>query len=1071
MRASFSVALALILLSPACLAAGQPSPVLVADVSAADAAQHQLAVSLQGLANRQAEGPGVFLLTNPRDEEWLQYCLRLSPRPIERVTVEGLLERLKPQLKGQILYDPKQAYTINIATTAAGLRQAAISPTDLGLPTLLDLRQRWSSASEANAWAQGALLRECARDRAAFLPPDVIAMRDFAIQQGMFVFSAPSSPEEPGFREALVHFPPGTPIYGEVPTELQPALSQASHYIVWCGYAANLSFFAHLDAGQRFYQYPRLLDPTAPRYLALIFDCSDLSFAVNNMPGVWERWGRGSVPLGWALPAGLLQAAPPVLRRYYADAYRSGLDDFVLGPTGAGDMNLSAASAPYAFLEATARAAAALDAHTALFWQPGAADLAAAVTRFASDAGLRGVFVLGAGDFAPALYGGVPVVAAPWTDRVQAAISYLDRIPLERRFAALSLDPRALGPADAAHIAAHVARRFVVVTPQELAEVMRIPALPSQPGGAAAAVTSVDYPDPADAEAPIPVKAVVAAPAGLLSADVAYRTSSSPLLLSRAMQSADDSYRASLPPIRSGGELTLSVRAVDAAGRAAWSPSWTLQVPRADADGDGLSDAEERFLLTDGQAADSDGDGLSDAGDPTPLREDRITITYFGPLHPPSDLPYLTEPGASQPGEEGRVLAPAQSCTYWLPLYRLPRGAPAVIALEAEGPASLALSGDAAAFSEQFTGDLTGIWHSEALPADLPGGIFLRITCPAGASRELLVRGLAVCSPPGAPSIGGLSLFPLHPGPEQPITAAAAVFSPKGISQVSLTYRINERGEISLPMVPLGGSQRYQAVIPALDNRDQLEWWITARDGEGREAATVPEYLPIGSRARESVALTTARDFAGEWLPSADWNGAGRVAPQPGLRDSADANLSGGVYLIWVLAAGRGQGIGVYVGDRRVGRTEPDRPDGWQQVGRIRLDAARHHLHLISEAAPRAPAGASPRHGGVILSSDPTFQPPADRPLDIYNSLALLSPRAGDTLTGRVELRATAAGNVIAVELSLDGRLLRRVSGPPFSYTLNTGRIGNGPHLLKAEGFDLSGTTGLVLEIPVTIAN
>jgi hypothetical protein len=74
-------------------------------------------------------------------------------------------------------------------------------------------------------------------------------------------------------------------------------------------------------------------------------------------------------------------------------------------------------------------------------------------------------------------------------------------------------------------------------------------------------------------------------------------------------------------------------------------------------------------------------------------------------------------------------------------------------------------------------------------------------------------------------------------------------------------------------------------------------------------------------------------------------------------------------------------------------------------------------------------------------------------------------------LTGRVELSATGAGNVTAVEFSLDGQLLRRVAGPPFAYSLNTQRVANGPHTLKAVGFDRNGSTGLELTIPVTIAN
>ena len=156
MNARLLLALGLALLASTSWAAA-PAPLLVANVSQTSPSEQLLAVSLQGLANRDPAGPRVFLLTQARDGDWLQECLRLRPRPVENVTVAQLLARLKPELKGQLLYDPEQPFTVNLATTAAGLYQAAISAADLGLPTLLDLRHRWSSEREAYRWAQASL--------------------------------------------------------------------------------------------------------------------------------------------------------------------------------------------------------------------------------------------------------------------------------------------------------------------------------------------------------------------------------------------------------------------------------------------------------------------------------------------------------------------------------------------------------------------------------------------------------------------------------------------------------------------------------------------------------------------------------------------------------------------------------------------------------------------------------------------------------------------------------------------------------------------------------------------------
>ena len=91
--------------------------------------------------------------------------------------------------------------------------------------------------------------------------------------------------------------------------------------------------------------------------------------------------------------------------------------------------------------------------------------------------------------------------------------------------------------------------------------------------------------------------------------------------------------------------------------------------------------------------------------------------------------------------------------------------------------------------------------------------------------------------------------------------------------------------------------------------------------------------------------------------------------------------------------------------------------------------------------------------------------------LDIYNSLTLFSPVSGQTLTGRVQFHATGAGNLTGAEFSLDGQLLRRVSGPPFTLSLNTARVANGPHTLRVEAVDRAGPTDLAIEIPVRVAN
>jgi hypothetical protein len=234
--------------------------------------------------------------------------------------------------------------------------------------------------------------------------------------------------------------------------------------------------------------------------------------------------------------------------------------------------------------------------------------------------------------------------------------------------------------------------------------------------------------------------------------------------------------------------------------------------------------------------------------------------------------------------------------------------------------------------------------------------------------------------------------------------------------------------------------------------------------------------IVVGSWARETASLVATREFTGDWTPDTIASGGGeevaRSAGADGLVDTGAVNLTGGNYAVWALAGGRGKGVGVYVKDTRVGGIDPQAPDGWQMVGRIRLEVGHYRVQMVSEPGPAGTdPGSAPRYAAVMLSADPSFKPPAEHLLDAYNSLSVLFPSAEQVLTGRVELLATGSGNVTGAQFSIDGEPLRPAFGPPFKLALSTSRYENGAHTLRVEGLDRAGPTGLVLEIPISIAN
>jgi len=1071
--------LTLVLMACASVVLGAPafgeefSSVVVVDVRGAGLGEYVRTACLQGMANRRASGERVFLLTKEMDREWLDYCRRLTVFETRFVDSDELFDLLRPDVEGQALYDPKLAYTLAMAITVAGIRDLVVSDVDLGLPTLYDFRGRWHSSEEAYQWAIHTLLPECHASRAVLLSVDARGLCDFAVQQRAFVFAPPSSPDDSSFQSVLFHLAPGTMIFGPAESTLLPAISENSHYLIPSANAANLSFFFGIETGRRYFQYLDFVEPTAPRYLTLIFDCSDLDFALNEMPALWYGPERGLLPLGWAIPGVLPDVAPPVALQYYADAYWSGTDQFILGANGAGKMNLSAASTAHALFRATKRARKALDIDATLYAVSDANTLPKQLTLFAAESGVRGFFLTGIADAAPVLYQGVPALAAPRMASVADAVTYLNRIPLDRRCAALVLDPRSLGPADAAHIAEHVSDRYIVISPGDMIELMRDMNLPSNPAPADIRVASVDFPETANPNAPIGIVSAIEPSDRISSAVLVYRPENHPMLFAEPMsRTTEGHYVAELPPILQGGEMSMRVRARDSMGGTTWSPAWTLSVSRSDSDADGLSDAEESYLLTNPAVRDTDGDGLNDSDDPAPLYVDRARIMYLGPVRPPSDFPYVIDGGASTVEDGRRKISPGTTCLYWLPMPEMAPETPLIVSLDAFGMAEITVESSAGIVLDRYVGAIDGFWESAVLESsEVVAGAFVRVSCPESASQPVLLHGLSTLSPPNAPSVMHIMHSPAFPGPGQAITVTAVAFSPMRIDKVRLTWRVNEGGTLSAPMESRPNRSLYRLRIPSLENRDELEYWIEVADSEGNALVTKPRRVVVGGRGREVITMLARREFLGEWAGSSEWGGRARVSPKEGGEDSGHVYVRGGTYTVWILAGGRGQPLDVHVRGQKVGSIDPTLPDSWQRIGRIRLDSGRHEVWLVSQAAPEIFEGATARYVEVILTVDSAFKPPAGQILDVHNTLTLLSPRPEATLSDVVTLEATGAGNFAGVEFSLDGESLRRVSGPPFRFSVNVNRFPTGLHNLRIEAVDRAGPTGLSIEIPVTIAH
>ena len=216
------VVLALWLLAGLAFADGPQ--VYVVDMAGTDLKAKLAVTSLQGLVNRQGGQELIYLLSRPDDGIWLDTLQHRYRFPTVDRTPQQLIDKFKGRARGQVIYDPQQPFTINIATMQAGLGQAIISDKDLGLPTSFDGRGKWKDELEAYRWAKDNLLEKCNRSRLAFLKGEATDLRDYVIGQKMFVCDVAPIDEQAKrelLEQILEGFPSGSLIMGRAGAEGQ----------------------------------------------------------------------------------------------------------------------------------------------------------------------------------------------------------------------------------------------------------------------------------------------------------------------------------------------------------------------------------------------------------------------------------------------------------------------------------------------------------------------------------------------------------------------------------------------------------------------------------------------------------------------------------------------------------------------------------------------------------------------------------------------------------------------------------------------------------------------------------
>jgi hypothetical protein len=356
--------------------------------------QRLLLTSLQALANSNA--PVLFVMQRAEDPSWLNAMQKQLGKTPEMISTDEALARFGGNAP-QVICDLKNRWSLSIATTLAGVHRAVLTDHDLGRPTAFDCRNRWANKVEAYRWALTELLPQCHRSQLVYLDEGLAFVRDYAMQQKLFVLNLDPLNDSQEIRlldDILGKFPAQTRVFGwasgayarkskgqndvTVEVALVKRLSQRGMMLVPADFAANLSFYARTEpyvgklSQQRLSRGLKL--QSGKRYVLLVVsDGDNLQYDLGAMRAQWEK-ERPKVPVAWSISPQLAEVGPAVLQTYYQEAAtRGGWDEFVAGPSGYAYVNPGSMSIARLgeFIQSTRRVCEQADIHSIVILDDG----------------------------------------------------------------------------------------------------------------------------------------------------------------------------------------------------------------------------------------------------------------------------------------------------------------------------------------------------------------------------------------------------------------------------------------------------------------------------------------------------------------------------------------------------------------------------------------------------------------------------------------------------------------------------------------------------------------------------
>ena len=328
-----------------------------------------LARVFAGLSNRKL--PPSFLILDEKERFYNLFIKDIKRKQlINEDTLLSLVREYfqKGYINGCILYDGRlwltSSHILNVVRTLCGVEDAVpLTPSlnkRLNLPVIVNTLEKriWKKDATMSypeyQWAFHNLWKECYHHVLAYIPPgEDSPLTDYIVQFKLFTFYLPSEDKrtEKLFEYILSHSPPNTAVIGVITRKkgwegkmekirIMRIMSKFGKFFFTASSTPNLSYYTGLRSEKRpalKQKKQKKKEPEKKRYISFVLTTGNsLDVMIKERWYHWNSKHRGKIPVGWAIPLGIIDLFPSLIQFYYRTAENT--DFFLADTSGIGEI-------------------------------------------------------------------------------------------------------------------------------------------------------------------------------------------------------------------------------------------------------------------------------------------------------------------------------------------------------------------------------------------------------------------------------------------------------------------------------------------------------------------------------------------------------------------------------------------------------------------------------------------------------------------------------------------------------------------------------------------------------------